>query len=101
VLGNISVIAQDESIDAILAAGDRGNGLSERFLMLREQSMLGYREHWDMVNDCPVSKPMPDSLRSEYARFIHNVVSAEKTRLTLHNDSARMIGLLRNQWEKK
>lgn len=100
VLGNISVIAQDESIDAILAAGDRGNGLSERFLMLREQSMLGYREHWDMVNDCPVSKPMPDSLRSEYARFIHNVVSAEKTKLTLHNDSARMIGLLRNQWEK-
>ena len=100
VLGNISVIAQDESIDAILSAGDRGNGLSERFLMLREQSMLGHREHWDMENDCPVSKPMPSELRAEYARFIHNLVTSEKVVFTLHKDSARMIGLLRNQWEK-
>lgn len=99
VLGNISVIAQDESIDAILSAGDRGNGLSERFLMLREQSLLGYRHHWDMENDCPVSKPMPSDLRAEYARFIHNLVSADKMVFTLSKDSARMIGLLRNQWE--
>lgn len=100
VLGNISVIAQDESIDAILSAGDRGNGLSERFLMLREQSMLGYREHWDVENDCPVSKPMPKELKAEYARFVHNLVASDKVVFSLAKESQRMIGLLRNQWEK-
>lgn len=100
VLGNICVIAQDESIDAILSAGDRGNGLSERFLMLREQSMLGHREHWDVENDCPVSKPMSAELKAEYARLVHALVSSEETILTLDRNSEKMIGLLRNQWEK-
>lgn len=44
VYGAVTVIAQEQTIDTILEQSD-GTGVAERFLMLSEPSLLGYRDH--------------------------------------------------------
>lgn len=100
ILGNISVIAQDESIEAILSAGERGNGLTERFLMLREPPMLGLRTHWDHENDCPSYLPVTAELKSEYCRFVHAIVEAGQVKLKLSKMAMKMLAMHRDRWEE-
>ena len=66
VTGNICVIAQDESIRTILAAGESGRGISERFLMVRESTFLGKRTFG-------ARKRVDPLLMAQYARMIQNI----------------------------
>lgn len=72
VRGSISVVAQDETISTILQAGSRGNGISERFLLLRENNKLGERDHNKF-------EPVPSSVKVDYAMLVNELVFAEKT----------------------
>lgn len=79
----ISVIAQEDSIDTILAAGASGRGLTERFLLLFENSMLGHRDHFKQTR-------IDKSLFSRYESMIENVVREEDVELRF-SDSANLI----------
>jgi len=79
----ISVIAQEDSIDTILAAGASGRGLTERFLLLFENSMLGHRDHFKQTR-------IDKSLFSRYESMIENVVREEDIELRF-SDSANLI----------
>lgn len=70
--GSIAVIAQDETIDTILQAGSRGNGVSERFLLLKENNKLGTRT---FKNYKPVSKELKD----DYSTLINALVFSPDT----------------------
>lgn len=80
VSGSIAVIAQDETINTILQAGLRGNGISERFLLLKEETKLGRRR---FSNYTPVDK----ELVAAYNRLIENIVTSKNTELSI-NDKA-------------
>lgn len=69
VRASIAVLAQADAVDTILAAGATGRGITERFLLLSEPSMLGSRG--DLVYD----KKTFQSLVSEYELMIANIVS--------------------------
>ncbi|WP_236513503.1 DUF3987 domain-containing protein, partial [Escherichia coli] len=73
-LGCICVIAQDETIDAIMQAGSRGIGVSERFLLVREQTRLGERVFID-ENGNSTYEPIDKSLRADYFRLIHDIMT--------------------------
>jgi len=72
VRGSIAVIAQDETISTILDAGIKGNGVSERFLLLRENDMLGYRDHTSYI-------PLCESVKVSYSALINQLVFSENT----------------------
>lgn len=72
VKGSIAVIAQDETINTILQAGARGNGVSERFLLLRENNLLGYRDHNSY-------KPIGEQVKTRYAKLINQLVFSDST----------------------
>ena len=80
---SISVIAQEDSIDTILAAGASGRGLTERFLLLFENSMLGHRDHFKQYN-------VDKSLFSRYESMIENVVREDEVELHF-SDTANII----------
>ena len=70
--GCVAVLAQDAAIEAVLEAGQSGEGISERMLMLRERNMLGDRIHSrsrDSINK---------NIKNEYAELCSNIVSEEK-----------------------
>lgn len=92
VRGVFSVIAQDETIRSILSAGLRGNGVSERFLILRERHMLGERIHGEYI-------PIQYKLKDEYEKTISNIVSEEKTVLTLSKEASDLIIGIKNKYE--
>lgn len=84
VRSTISVIAQDDSIDTILAAGASGRGLTERFLLLCETSMLGQRDHF--------KKYRPDqSLMNRYESLIENIVRENEVVLHFNDDADNVI----------
>lgn len=66
----IAVLAQDESIDAILDAGKGGRGISERVFLLREKTLLGERDidNW---------KPVDGNLYLKYKRFCEKIVKMD------------------------
>ncbi|WCD42811.1 DNA helicase [Pectobacterium phage Ymer] len=101
VKGNIVVIAQDESIEAILQAGERGNGLTERFLMLREAPMIGTRNHWDFDNDREFFTPIPKTLLAEYHALVNKLVNSDKIILKPSRSSRKMLAIMRQQWESR
>lgn len=45
VRGTINVLAQNETIETLLAAGSRGRGVSERFFIVREPTLKGARKY--------------------------------------------------------
>lgn len=96
--GCINVIAQDETVLSIMQVGERGNGVSERFLLLREKSKLGERV---FINDdgTPAYTPIDKNLMSEYYRLIHNIMMEEKVVLSLSNDAMMAIYAARQQAE--
>lgn len=91
-IGNIAVIAQDESIRAILTAGESGRGISERFLMLREKSFLGKRDH-------DLDIPINSALLRRYSDLIFNIVREEGVTLTFCQQSKQIINNYRKVLE--
>lgn len=84
VRATISVIAQEDSIDTLLAAGASGRGLTERFLMLNEKSLLGER---DMFKPYRFDK----SLYKRYESLIYNIVMEDEVLLHFDDDADDMI----------
>ena len=79
VRASIAVLAQDDTIDTMLAAGESGRGLTERFLMLAEPSLLGERDHNH-------SSTFNKSLKAKYEALITNIIFEEN--VLLNFDSA-------------
>lgn len=86
VRGSIAVIAQDDTIDTMLAAGASGRGLTERFLMLSEKSMLGKRDHSKKYT-------FDKSIYARYEQLISNIVCEDSITL---NFSAAAEEAIRN-----
>lgn len=80
VFGSISVIAQDESINSILEAGQSGRGVSERFLILRERNMLGRRDFSEY-------RPVDESLKEAYSRTVGDIFRSDKKTLHLGREA--------------
>lgn len=97
-VGAICVIAQDETIRGIMDAGQRGIGVSERFLLVREEPLLGTRTLCDENGDA-VYKPVEQSLVSKYYRLIHNIMKEEKVVFTLNRNANRALNLARQEME--
>jgi len=82
--GVFSVLAQDETIDAILKQGDRGVGISERFLICRERDLLGSRNHM-------VDNRVDSVLQNRYSNLIHHCVLARETTIVFSADAELFI----------
>ncbi len=90
VKGCIAVIAQDEVIDSILASGSqRTNGLNERFLLLREPTMLGKRDF-----DRPFQRIDP-KLKEGYRKLVFNLVNRANTVLKFSDEAMEYIMMSR------
>ena len=94
VIGNIAVIAQDESIRTILEAGESGRGISERFLLVRENTWLGRRSFGKSV-------PLDDELMAQYGNTIFNIVKEDSVTLTFTKKSHEIINSYRREIEPK
>jgi len=76
----ISVLAQPDTIDTVLATGASGRGLTERFLMLLEPSWLGKR-------DFKKAEKFNVSLYRRYENFIENVLREDRVVLNFSKDA--------------
>lgn len=72
VRGSLAVIAQDETIQTILDEGMRGNGISERVLIMREDNLLGERDHFKRI-------PTESDVKKAYYQLVKDLVFAPKT----------------------
>ena len=97
-MGCISVIAQDETINAIMAAGSRGIGVSERFLLVREESYLGRRQ---FVNDNGDStyEPIDNGLKADYFKLIHEIMNEVDVKLSVSPSAMRYLNKARQEME--
>ncbi|WP_279027236.1 DUF3987 domain-containing protein [Gibbsiella quercinecans] len=97
-MGCISVIAQDETIDAIMQAGSRGIGVSERFLLVREESFLGRRKFITDNGDSSY-QPIDGELKAQYYRLIHNIMTENNVRLVVSAPAMRRLNRARQELE--
>lgn len=68
VRGAVCVLAQDSAVRAILEVGKRdGEGVSERFLVLHEQDLLGHRDH---LKDIPINM----TAKKDYDDFVRALI---------------------------
>lgn len=98
-VGSICVIAQDETIKGIMDAGQRGIGVSERFLLVREEPLLGTRTLCDENGDA-IYKAVDRELVSKYYRLVHNIMKEEKIVLNLSRNASRTLNLARQEMER-
>lgn len=82
--GVFAVLAQDETIESILAQGDRGVGIAERFLICREDNLLGKRDH---LRDYFVD----DALIRNYSVMINKLVFSEEITLKFNKAAEKFI----------
>ena len=82
--GCFAVLAQDETINAILTQGDRGVGISERFLICREKDLLGSRDHM-------IDNRVNPTLINQYSNLVHHLVLSKEITLTLSDDASLFI----------
>jgi hypothetical protein len=92
VTGNICVIAQDESIKTILAAGESGRGISERFLLVRESTYLGKRVFGSQIK-------VDTTIQARYAKLIFNIVREQGVTLRFNEKSLDLINQYRSDLE--
>lgn len=97
-LGAISVIAQDETINGIMEAGARGIGVSERFLLVREDTLLGTRQLIDANGDSVYSEPSQE-LKADYYRLIHNIMNEVQVCFTISKQAMRALNRARQDLE--
>lgn len=98
--GAISVIAQDETINSIMLAGARGVGVSERFLLVREQTFLGSRTFCDDDGNS-LFQPVDKSLIAQYHRLVHEVMNEVEVTLTVSNNAMKYLNKSRQQVENE
>lgn len=97
-LGAIAVIAQDETIDSIMSAGARGIGVSERFLLVREESFLGRRKFVDDKGNSTF-EPVDKSLVAEYYKLIHEIMTDSDVKLSVNDAAMRYLNRARQEME--
>jgi len=90
--GSIVVIAQDDTIDSLLASGSSGRGLPERFLLLSEKSKLGYRDH-------NIKYSFDKSIYARYEQLIDNIISEENVQLTFSKDAEQALANYKTKLE--
>lgn len=97
-LGCIAVIAQDETIAGIMEAGSRGIGVSERFLLVREESFLGRRT---FVGDNGEStfEPVDRELKAQYFQLVHNIMSETGVKLEVGASAMKALNRARQEME--
>ncbi len=92
--GNIVVSAQDVTIKAILFAGEKGNGICQRFLMHREKTMMGTRNY-----DDGSYHPKNNDLYAEYAKMINALMSEQNIVLEFSEESMKFIRSIKQKYE--
>lgn len=93
--GSVSILAQDESIDSILRIGqESGRGISERFLLIREQNLFGKRKSDRRVK---VSKELSD----EFNDLARNIINSSPTVLKLSAKAQGMVNALTDELDDK
>lgn len=91
--GSVAVLAQDLSIEAILSAGQSGEGISERFLILREPNLLGERVHTKY-------EPINTDLMKAYGETISHIVSTRwDVHLTLSQEAENLVRAIKQDQE--
>lgn len=90
--GGIAVLAQYETVRAILEMSGRENGLTERFLFGYEPHRLGTRDHSKY-------EPVDESVKAKYSKLIHQLTFADKTVLSLTKDSLEFLVSKKNEFE--
>lgn len=98
--GAISVLAQNEAVTAILQAGQNGNGLTERFLVIQEDNMLGKRKFID-ENGNLLYTPVDNGLIARYSNMVYAMVNGPAVKLKLSPAAAKMIAMQRQIFEPK
>lgn len=93
--GNVVVCAQDETIKAILLAGERGNGICQRFLLHREPNMMGKRKFGRGIY-----KPTSRELKAEYCRLINSITREKEVTLDFSEEAMDIIYSVKSQYEK-
>lgn len=99
-LGCMAVIAQDETINGIMEAGARGIGVSERFLLVREESFLGRRLFIDENGDTTYT-PVDAGLKAAYYKLIHNIMTEQHVCLQVSRSAMRVLNMARQEMEPK
>lgn len=99
-LGCMAVIAQDETISGIMEAGARGIGVSERFLLVREESFLGRRKFVDDNGDTTYT-PVDAGLKADYYKLIHNIMMEQSVSLKVSCSAMRVLNMARQEMEPK
>lgn len=97
-LGCMSVIAQDETINGIMEAGSRGIGVSERFLICREESFLGRRVFVDDNGDSTY-EPVDGALKAQYFQLVHNIMSEQNVSLKISTSAMKYLNRARQAME--
>lgn len=92
--GAISVLAQNEAVTAVLQAGQSGNGLTERFLVIQEDNMLGQRNFVDSEGRS-LYKPVDKAMLATYTNMVYSLVMGPKVKLKLSTQAERMIAMQR------
>ncbi len=92
VRGSIAVIAQDETLPIILAAGARGNGISERFLFYREDNLFGDRDHMHFF-------PCDAMIQKKYIMLINRLVFSDKTTFKFSDEAKDLIKINKTKIE--
>lgn len=96
--GAIAVIAQDETIEGIMAAGSRGIGVSERFLLVREESYLGRRKFVDEKGNSTYT-PIDSELVAKYYKLIHEIMSETDIKLKVGTAAMKYLNRARQEME--
>lgn len=92
--GNVAVIAQDETIRAILSAGEKGNGICQRFLIYREKNLMGKRKY----GDCFFIKK-DEKVFDEYQKLIKNICGELNVKLIFDSESLRFLSSIKTKFE--
>lgn len=92
VVGSFAVLAQAESVDSILLAGQSGRGVSERFLLIKEPHVLSQRDHTTYT-------PIDANQKTAYINMINQLVSDDGRIFTFSAPAKRLIDMYRNEIE--
>jgi len=82
--GCVAVAGQSKSIEQIMKAGESGQGVNERMLMLRERPKLGFRD----FND---EKTVPAALSLKYESLVKNIINSDNVKLSFCKDGLESI----------
>jgi hypothetical protein len=90
---SIAVLAQDGTFDSILnSAGKDSCGVSERFLLVREPTLIGKRKSADRV-------PIPYKIKKAYHDLVDNILEQSPVTLTMSQTALKQISLVKDFYD--